>query len=99
MQNLEVILTHLYQPRCLPFKVFQTFMLLSMTKKNQKAKFFRSLGQLVPSVTKTLARAPPSSTIENPFGHSGINFTGCKLVLHNLGTEKAIFRVRSRYKH
>ena len=55
--------------------------------------------QLVPSVTKTLARAPPSSTSENPFGHSGINFTGCKVVLHNLGTEKAISRVRSRYKH
>ncbi|KAL5488979.1 hypothetical protein EMCRGX_G018014 [Ephydatia muelleri] len=47
---------------------------------------------------KTLARAPPSSTSENSFGHSGINFTGCKVVLHNLGTEKAISRVRSRYK-
>ena len=75
------------------------FYAVEYDEKNQKAKFFCNLGQLVPSVTKTLARAPPSSTSENPFGHNDINFTGCKVVLHNLGTEKAISRVRSRYKH
>ena len=75
------------------------FYYIEYDEKNQKAKFFRNLGQLVPSVTKTLTRAPPSSTSENPFGQSGIFFTGCKVVLHNLGTEKAISRIRSRYKH
>ena len=60
--------------------------------------FFRNLGLLISSITKSLARAPPSSTSENPFGYIGINFT---VVLHNLGSKKAIIytRVCSRYKH
>ena len=60
-------------------------MLLSMTKTIFRATC--SFSQ------KTFARAPPSSTSENPFGHSLINSTGCIVVLHNLGTKNAITRV------
>ena len=63
-------------------------MLLSMTKNIQKAKFFRNLGQLISSITKSLARAPFSSTSEKPFEYIGINFTGCKVVLHSLGSKR-----------
>ena len=34
----------------------------------------------------------PCSTSDNHFGYIGINFTKCKVVLHNLGSEMAITR-------
>ena len=64
----------------------------------QKVMSFRNLGQSVPSLRRKMVTAPHSANDEFPFGNSGKIFSGSRVMLHNVGSEKTIERANNKYK-
>ena len=59
--------------------------------------FFHNLGQAVPSLIRNLTTASYSSYELHRLGNPGVDFSGCKVVFHNMDSERDATMARSRY--
>ena len=59
--------------------------------------FFHNLGQAVPSLIRYLTTASYSSYELHRLGNPGVDFSGCKVLFHNMDSERDATMACSRY--
>ena len=64
---------------------------------NPTVSFFHNLGLAVPYLIRNLTIASYSSYELDQLGNPGVDFSGCKVLFHNMGSERDATKARSRY--